>query len=75
MNLAIHTLQQHGRIKVCRAAEGKCPEGVDDALFEVAADGRTEWTHEEWLQVLADLDATQLTIAAWLKKKGHGNGT
>jgi hypothetical protein len=37
-----------------------------DAIFEIAATGRENWTATDWLKVLQQLDQCELTVADWL---------
>jgi hypothetical protein len=63
-----YNIESHkdGRLKVSRVAQGFGPDGLDEALFDLAANGRTEWTWAEWDLVLTDLDSSTLTINQWL---------
>ena len=67
---AVENLEQHGRLKVARVAQGFCPNGLDDDLFLAASGGKTEWFLSDWEAVLASLDNSKLTLNGWLKRQG-----
>ena len=37
-----------------------------DAIWDIAAEDRIEWTPGEWIRVINDLDNCQLRISDWL---------
>ena len=41
-------------------------DDVTEAIFDLAADGQTEWTLEDWDTLVAGLEASTLTVGEWL---------
>ena len=40
-----------------------------NAIWDIAADNRIEWTPQDWQKVISDLDNCQLKISDWLGDK------
>ena len=40
-----------------------------DAIWDIAAEDRIEWTPDDWNRVICDLDNCQLRISDWLGDK------
>ena len=62
-------LDEVGHRKVSAIARGG-DSAYADALYDIAAGDETEFTLEDWQAVLDDLDASKLTVRAWLSRKG-----
>ena len=60
-------LSEHGGLLVRRVVERE--DEVADALFEVATNGRKEWTQRDWSRLLRSLKATNLTVSEWLQMR------
>ena len=59
-------LRDRGRLLVRRAVTRD--DWIADALLDLAADadGRTEWTPEQWDMLLTDLRRSDMSIEEWL---------
>jgi hypothetical protein len=62
-------LGEHGHLLVRRVAGRGDADPVANALYEMAADGRTEWTQPRWSAELRKLDTSDLTLSQWLSAR------
>jgi len=60
----IATLEDHGRLLVRRAVHRD--DDISQAIFDLAAGDRTDWTPGDWFELLIDLDACDMTIDEWV---------
>ena len=65
-------LNDHGGLLVRRVVERN--DEVTDALFEVAIDGRKNWTHREADGLQNSLKRCDMTVRDWLKSRENDNG-
>ena len=56
-------LAEYGHLLVRRAILRD--DWVTEAIFDLAANGRTEWTLVEWDAVVAKIEESTLTVAEW----------
>lgn len=56
-------LADYGHLLVRRAIQRD--DWVTEAIFDLAADGQTEWTLVEWDAVVAKIESSDLTVAEW----------
>ena len=59
-----NNLSDHGSLLVRRAVLRD--DWISEAIFDLAADGQTEWTLKDWDTLVAELEASTLSIADWL---------
>ena len=57
-------LRDHGRLLVRRAVHRD--DWISNALFDLAANGQTEWTVPQWDALLTELDRSDMTIDEFL---------
>ena len=56
--------KEFGKVLVRRAIQS---DGwAADAIWDIAAEDRVEWTPDDWNRVIRDLDNCQLRISDWL---------
>jgi len=61
---ALETLEDHGSLLVRRVVDRN--DELSEAIFDLAADGQTEWTLEDWDTLVAELTGSNLTVDDWL---------
>lgn len=57
-------LRDHGRLKVRRAVNRD--DWIADALLNIAANGQTEWTPQQWDALLAEIAGNDMCIDEFL---------
>ena len=57
-------LSEHGRLLVRRAVTRD--DWITDALLDLAAGDQTEWTPGEWMDLLMELESSDMTIEEFL---------
>ncbi len=62
-------LDEVGHRKVSAIARGG-DSTYADAIYDIAAGDETEFTLEDWHAILDQLDASKLSVRAWLSRKG-----
>ena len=64
------TLADHGRLLVRRAIDRD--DWIAEAIFDIAANGKREWTPSEWEALLTEISGDDMTIADFITLYGDG---
>ena len=57
-------LREHGRLLVRRAVQRE--DWIAQTLLDLAAGDQTEWTPQEWFDLLMEMDSSDMTISEFL---------
>lgn len=57
-------LRDHGRLLVRRAVLRD--DWISEALLDLAAGDKQQWTPQEWFDLQMDMEASDMTIDEWL---------
>jgi hypothetical protein len=57
-------LADHGALLVRRAISRD--DWISQAIMDLAADGKTEWTPDEWMDLTMELEASDMTIREFI---------
>lgn len=59
-----HDLADHGHLLIRRAVNRD--DWISDAILDLAANGQREWTPGEWLDLLTELETSDMTVSEFL---------
>lgn len=61
-----NNLSDHGRLLIRRAVLRD--DWISDAILDLAAGNKTEWTPQEWFDLLMDLESSDMTIKEFIRE-------